>query len=402
MALARLPFDHLRSLEVVLTTSCNLSCSYCYQNARGRSRMDWQTLRAALDLLLRSAEPEVSLTFYGGEPLLELALIKRAIRFIEAEKHPDKKFALHLITNGLLLDRDTVRFLARHGVELQISFDGVETAQELRAPGTFHRLDRLLVELRKSEEQFFNQLCSVAIALSSRNVTHLASSLAYFLERGVREIAISPLVTHDSGWKSEMIDVLIEQVAAVLEISSRHHQRTGEIPFVPFQNKAGDARAKNDPAEMCGAAMTDELAVDVDGRVCRCVMLVDSYQNLPDGAITKRLERMRLGSLTDPELGRRLEGYPAAVKAAGIFDGKRGKHSSYRRCAECPFLHQCSICPVSICHIPGNTDPNRVPDLACATNLVVLAARQQFLHDLASDATLDHEGSRRDGQPIGV
>jgi sulfatase maturation enzyme AslB (radical SAM superfamily) len=371
--------ESLQSLEVVLTTACNLSCPYCFQNARGGSRMDWETLRAALDLLLRSDEQVVSLTFYGGEPLLEFPQIKRAIRYIESAKSPDKKFEYHLITNGLLLGRDTTSFLAHHGVETQISFDGAITAQDLRAPGTFNRLDRLLQELRETEEHFFNSRCTLAITLSSQNVTYLAESFAYFLDRGARNVAISPLVTHDPGWQPDLIDVLIEQVAAVSQMSRTHYRQTGETPFVPFQTSNPTAPPDTGPPAMCKAADTDELALDVDGRLFRCVMLVDSYQTFPEGTLRRNLERLRLGNLGDPDLDRRFDEYPAAVSAAEIFANKQEKYSSYRECGSCRFLHQCSICPISICHIPGNTDPNRVPDLPCAVNLVMLAARDLFL-----------------------
>ena len=114
-------------------------------------------------------------------------------------------------------------------------------------------------------------------------------------------------------------------------------------------------------------------------------MLIDSYQIIPKGVLRQNLERMRLGYLRDPDLNRRLDEYPAAVRAAGIVDNKQEKYSSYRKCGGCRFLRQCSICPVSICHIPGNTDPNRVPDLPCALNLAVLAARELFLQESQSD-----------------
>ncbi len=375
----------LQSFEVVLTTACNLHCSYCFQTARRKSTLSWDNLRAALDLLLRSRQREVSLTFYGGEPLLELAQIKRAVRYIEVEKPPDKGIDLHLITNGLLLDRDMVGFLARHEVETQISFDGTEAAQNLRAPGTFDRLDRLLVRLRETEIHFFNELCSVAITVSSHNVAHLAESFAYFLDRGVRTIAISPLVTHDPGWRPDLIEIAVEQIAAILQMSRLHHRRTGETPFVAFQTNNGDAPLENGRPAMCSAASPDELALGTDGRVHRCVMLVDSYQRIPDGPLTRRLEQLQLGDIRGPDLDRRLEAFPAAVAAAGIFADKRDKRSSYRKCDGCRYLHTCSICPVSICHIPGNEDPNRVADLPCALNLVVLAAREKFFDETRAE-----------------
>ena len=38
----------------------------------------------------------------------------------------------------------------------------------------------------------------------------------------------------------------------------------------------------------------------------------------------------------------------------------------------------CGVCPVSIGHQPGNTDPDRIPDFLCAYNLVSLKHREQF------------------------
>lgn len=345
--------------------------------------MKWGTLRSALELVLRSEEREMSVNFYGGEPLLAFPLIKKAVEYMEAEKPAWKSTDLSITTNGVMLDGERVRFLARHGFETQISFDGIAEAQERRAKGTFDKLDHLLLELRESDERFFIESCSISITLSSENVSFLAKSFAYFLDRGVREVAVSPLVTHDPGWHPDLIDVLVEEVATVLSISLEHYGRTGEIPFVPFRTTNGDSPADTGPPAMCRVACTDELAIDVDGTISPCVMLIDSYQTFPDGVLSEGLERIRLGDLRAPDLDRRLDEHAAKVTAAGIFSNKRDKYSSYRKCDGCKYLHQCSICPVSICHVPGNSDPNRVPDLPCAVNLVLLAAQERF-HERSS------------------
>jgi len=64
---------------LILTAQCNLRCSYCYQNAKGARSMSWDTLQASIDLALQSPSPRVELTFTGGEPLLELELIRRGV-----------------------------------------------------------------------------------------------------------------------------------------------------------------------------------------------------------------------------------------------------------------------------------------------------------------------------------
>ncbi len=375
----------MRSLEVVLTTSCNLSCAYCFQDVRTDRSMSWPVLRFALDLLLRSDHPHPELTFYGGEPLLELPLMTRAIEYLEAERRACGRVAVSVFTNGTLLDRGTMRLLARHGVETQISFDGVEPAQELRAPGTFGRLDRAFSTLRDEHPDFLCDRCSAAITLSSRNLEHLAESFADLVDRGVGEIVVSALVTHDSGWRPSTIEALAAQIERILRVSIEHHRRTGEVPFAPFKPAEPSDPPPAGPPSMCSAAGTTGPAVDVDGQVYGCVLFAESYQRIPDGMLRQCLEPMRLGDIRAPSFGTRLEAYPEAAAAAMIFTDKEEKHSSYRTCRGCRFVNQCSVCPVSIGHIPGNTDPNRVPDLQCALNLAVLAARELFLQESQSD-----------------
>ena len=40
------PTHSVRSLEVVLTTACNLSCAYCYQDVRADRSVGWPVLTA--------------------------------------------------------------------------------------------------------------------------------------------------------------------------------------------------------------------------------------------------------------------------------------------------------------------------------------------------------------------
>lgn len=341
--------------------------------------MSWSVLRSVLDLLLGSDHPEPELNFYGGEPLLELPMIVRAIEYLE-EKNGGK-IAVSVFTNGTLLDRGTVRLLARRSVETQISFDGVEAAQQLRAPKTFGRLERVLALLRDEHPDFLRDHCSITTTLSSRNLEHLAESFAYFLDFDVSEIAVSPLVTHDRGWRPDTLEALAAQIDRILRLSIDHFQHSGEVPFAPFKPATPGNSPDDGPLTMCSAAGTTGLAVDVDGQVYGCVLFAESYQSFPDGMLRQCLEPMQLGDIRARNFDKRLEAYPAAAASARIFTDKEEKYSSYRSCRGCRFVDLCSVCPVSIGHIPGNTDPNRVPDLQCALNLAVLSARELFLQE---------------------
>jgi len=374
------------SLKVVLTTACNLGCSYCYQDVRTDQSMSWGVLRRALDLLLDSGHPRPELTFYGGEPLLELPLIMRAVEYIEAQSSSGSRVRVSVCTNGTLLDSGTRRFLARHGVGARISFDGVEAAQELRAPGTFKRLDRALVRLKDEYPDFFRDECRVSIMVSSDNVAHLAESFAYLLDRGVGEIAAIPLVTHDPGWRPVTLELLADQIEEVQQLSVGHFRSTGQVPFASFKEIANGDPSDDESPAMCSAATGHKPSVDVDGTVYGCVLLAESYQSFPTAMLREYLEQMRIGDIRERGFAGRLEEFSAN---AGIFTDKGAKHSSYRNCKSCRYGDSCSVCPVSIAHIPDNTDPNRIPDLQCALNLAVLTARESFIretHRVAAEA----------------
>ena len=365
-------------LDVVLTAGCNLRCSYCYQNDKKARRMNWDTLRASADLVLSSQRDEVSLLFIGGEPLMEFPLIERAVAYIEERRAPQQKIRYQVITNGTLLTDEHVDFFSEHEFEVQLSFDGVEPAQNFRGRGTFARLDALLDRLRAEKPLFYAENLSVSLTLVISTVSYLADSIDYFLDKRIGEIAISPSVTFEPGWRPESIDELDGQFGRMFIRLVDLYERTGEVPLVLFRRHQDPSPHKPDGLSMCGVGHGETPAVDVDGQMHGCVMFVDSYQVFPTTFLRSRLEAMRMGHISDPQLPNRMAAFPAATRAAGIFHSRQEKYSSYGRCRDCRFMTTCAICPMSIGYQPGNTDPHRIPDFLCAYNLVSLKYREKF------------------------
>jgi sulfatase maturation enzyme AslB (radical SAM superfamily) len=361
-----------KSVEVVLTSACDLECGYCYQDRRDNRVMDWTVLDGVITGLLESNHPSPSLTFLGGEPLLALDLLERTAERL------DGRIELLVSTNGTLLEERAISLLARHNVDTQISWDGV--AQERRAPGTSELIERNIAELRHCEPEFFQNRCSVTVTVGSHNLDTLAENFDFLIDRGVAEVAVAPLITHDPGWRTGHIELLAGEMALILRQSLEILQDTGEVPFSAFRTPEDEGPGQTMPKDgMCHFGCTDRLAVDVDGRVFGCVLVAESYQRLPSGPLGEALLPLRLGPIGGPEFEGRLTAFPDEVRSNGLFDRKREKYSSYGRCSECRFVEVCSVCPISTVHIPDNTDPHRVSDLQCAFNLVLHTCRERFV-----------------------
>jgi uncharacterized protein len=121
-----------RVLKIQLGLSCNYACSYCSQafqiaDATVSKLADVEHFLTELDGWITDAPEKIEL--WGGEPFLYWPKIKRLIPAL-AERFP--KAAFSIITNGSLLDREKLDFIAAHDIAITISHDG--PGQYLRGP----------------------------------------------------------------------------------------------------------------------------------------------------------------------------------------------------------------------------------------------------------------------------
>jgi sulfatase maturation enzyme AslB (radical SAM superfamily) len=367
----------LRTLELVLTSQCNLRCGYCFENDKKDGRMAWETAKASLDTALASSQRDIAILFFGGEPALEFPTIRRSVEYVNAHRRRSQRPRFRVITNGLLLGPEELRFLDEQRVHVQLSFDGVPPAQDLRGRGTFEALDRLLDTIRRDHPGMHARRFSVSMTLLGRTIPHLADSVEYFLGKQVREILIGPQFTHDPTYRTEMIDDLRRQFRRIFRASVAHYARTGRVPVAALRKGPPEGK-KPKTLTMCGVMRGEKLAVDVDGQSHGCVLFASSYQRFTNPFLKDRLESLALGDVRTGEPARRLPMYEDAVRRTEIFHDKQDKYSSYARCGSCRFLTTCGVCPVSIGHRRGGEDPHRVPDLQCAFYLVSLSYQARF------------------------
>ncbi len=372
-----LPDLGLKSLTLILTSNCNLRCSYCYQNAKRPGRMTWKTIRAAADFLLKLPSPEVALYFQGGEPLIEAAAITRVVDYVRRHRPARKKVNYGVCTNGTLLSEGLTDFLAENRFEIRLSFDGVCPMQNQRGEGTFVRLDKLLTDYSIHHPDQFRRL-QINITLTPQTISHLADSVDYFLGRGVRQIGVSPVFNPCGSWTGDIIEALDAQFSRIFDLCLRHRGHTRETPFVLFRKNGGKRFHWKGERPMCGIVRGNGLTVDIDGQMYGCAVLAESYQHVSAPLFRTRQMALKLGRLGDPKLSARLARFPETLKQAAIFHHKEQKHSSFGSCASCRYLDCCSVCPLSIVLDPENRDLNRVPDFACAFNKIAMAYRDCF------------------------
>jgi sulfatase maturation enzyme AslB (radical SAM superfamily) len=339
--------------------------------------MSWSALSTAVDVYALAARRRATLSFLGGEPLLAFPLIARAVRRM-GRRFPKRWPRFALTTNGLLLTEPRLAFLERHRFNVQISADGVPSAQEFRAPGTFGPLNQLLDRMRARHRGYLRRHVTLASTVTAGTIPWLADSFEYLLSKEPAGIAIGPAMGHRRLTPGETKE-LGRQFKRIFKLSLEHYRATGRVPLKLFRKTSPDPKAWPDSEWACAAASANNLVVDVDGQVYPCALLIRSSQTVARPELARHLARTAVGDISDlGEVARRLRGLPDAARAAGIFRPQRTKHSSDRRCATCRHAGVCFVCPMACAKNPDTDDPDRVPDFQCTFNRVALDYRRRF------------------------
>lgn len=159
----------LSNITLQITQQCNLRCKYCpysgtYINRRHNDKvMDFETAQKAIDFLLMHSidSKKINFSFYGGEPLLEIDLIKQCVDYIKAN-FKGKKITYSLTTNGTLLSDEITEFLINNDFVITISIDGPKEIHDsnrifaINGEGSFDSVINSLKKIKEKNILYFN------------------------------------------------------------------------------------------------------------------------------------------------------------------------------------------------------------------------------------------------------
>lgn len=169
------------SITINPTLLCNMDCWYCYESKTAKGYMPAEIQERVKKLITRIASDDnykaINLSFFGGEPLLAFnTTVKELVTFTQEQcKANGKDVGLHFTTNGYLLTKEILDFLADFDVSFQIPLDGNETV---------HNRVKITKDGRQTYQKTIDNIklaveygCSVGVRL---NFT--AETLPYFLD----------------------------------------------------------------------------------------------------------------------------------------------------------------------------------------------------------------------------
>ena len=179
---------NMPQLVFEVTDACNLKCKYCaygemYEDydAREEKMLPVDKAIRLIDFLVdfwnsdrnKSIKHKTYISFYGGEPLLNIPFIKKIVDYVENKINcPDRMFELSMTTNAILLHK-YMDYLHEHAFNILVSLDGnrENTSYRVDKSGnqSFDRIVRNVDRLKEKYPDYFRQKIHFNAVLHNRN-----------------------------------------------------------------------------------------------------------------------------------------------------------------------------------------------------------------------------------------
>lgn len=190
---------YIKNLEQIvfeITDLCNMKCKYCgYRDmyndydSRTGSNMDFRTAKITLDYLFdrwRSIRlnRNVYVSFYGGEPLINMSLVKKIVKYVKENAPANIKYIFGITTNAVLLNK-YMDYLVDNEFVVLISLDGNRYNNSYRVydeDGKRESFDSVYCNISKIKDKYpdyFRSNVSINSVLHDRNSAYDILNFVY-------------------------------------------------------------------------------------------------------------------------------------------------------------------------------------------------------------------------------
>lgn len=295
----------VRALSLAVAQKCNLGCTYCYaqQGDFGGvpKAMPLGTALKAVEVLFSDvvAGEKVNLSFLGGEPLLNRAIIRAATeRAADLARARSATATFSITTNGTLVTAEDADFFEAHGFAVTVSLDGSKDQHDALRPyrsgkGSFDRIIARVMPLLKRQSRM---QVSARVTVTPLNLG-LAETLSEFITLGFHSVGFSPLLNASNGkheLESQNLALMLDQMVECGHAFEHHLLAGRRYPFANMVNALREIHRGTHRPYPCGAG-AGYFGVSADGDLAACHRFVGdidgSMGSLDDGIDRERQQK---------------------------------------------------------------------------------------------------------------
>ncbi len=272
-----------KALCLNICHDCNMRCGYCFADGgsyhTARDYMSLDVAKKAVDFLIQNSGGRKSLEidFFGGEPLLNLDVIKDTVEYAkERAAESGKEFSFTLTTNCVLLDDETIEYLNKEMYNVVLSIDGrKKTHDSVRKSLDNTSYEKIADNIKRFRAVRGDKSYYVRGTFTARNLDFAQDILA-LNDMGFDQISVEPVVLDESSplaIKEQHIDAIKDEYDRFANIYLDRRQTEKKFNFFHFMVDLESGPCINKRLTGCGAG-TEYLSVSPSGDIYPCHQFV--------------------------------------------------------------------------------------------------------------------------------
>lgn len=320
--------NNLSTLQLVISNECNLSCRYCYAYCgtykRSIGKMDFEVAVAAIDSMFSLYNDIEVITFFGGEPLLQIDLIEKVCEYLSTN-YKERYSTIGMMSNLYELTNKAVHVIKKYKINIATSLDGDE----------FHNGHRITKEGKNSFTQVANNIhclqkeagqplvIEVTMTNLHNDIEWSASDVTDYLvkEFQVNNFTVNAMMSFDKNmnaleYSQDSEDVPVEEALERFLDKGICSMRINDLISIITGKMCGD--------RLCNAG-NGQLSIFPNGDIFPChIYALDEKQRFRLGNVVK---------LDEVYFNRKR-------KEINLFNSKK----AYDKCEECAAYNLCTSC----------------------------------------------------------
>lgn len=249
-------------LTIAPTTKCNFACNYCYEHDINYFDMTSNVENRLINFIEEhmAGRNKLSITWYGGEPLLNIESIENISRKVINLKYD---YSAQIVTNGYFLSKDVaIRLSDLYVKHVQITLDGTAELHDQRrflksGESTFYKI------LHNIKECCEILSIIIRVNVDKNNINNVSKLLDVLNEYGLQgkvSLYISP-VDNKKGSKCNINDCFSNEEFSLEALKFyQKNINSGYVFFnVPLFKTTG-----------CGAVNSSSYVIDPLGDIYKC------------------------------------------------------------------------------------------------------------------------------------
>lgn len=268
----------VKNFTFQVTEACSLNCTYCYQIAKTKKRMSFETAKKIVDRLYNDDNGKseaIILEFIGGEPLLEIDLIDKIVDYflyqgIIRNHRWVTYFMISICSNGVAYFEPKVqKFIKKHHKHLSfgISIDGCKELHDAcrvfyDGSGSYD----IAVSGAMDYMNNYNPRMSTKMTFAPENISYTCEALKNLINLGYLDINAN--CVFEKGWKQEHATTFYYQLKEFTDWMLENNKE--EIYISLFEENMFRPMSPEENNNWCGGT-GKMLAADPDGTFYPCI-----------------------------------------------------------------------------------------------------------------------------------